>query len=49
MDVVSEPNRCLIFIARTDTDLRIIPWIGLRIVYVSGPQWVRIRIGSGSP
>jgi len=47
-DAVSEPNRHLIFIARTGTDLRIIPWIGPRIPCVSGSQRARIRIGSGS-
>ena len=47
--MVSELNRRLVFTARTSTDLRIIPWISLRIAYVSGPQRARIRIGSGSP
>jgi len=48
-DAVSEPNRRLVFTARTGTDLRIILWIGLLIAYVSGPQraWVQIS-GNGS-
>jgi len=48
-DAVSEPNRHLVSTARTRIDLRIIPWVGLRIAYVSGPQRARIWIGSGSP
>ena len=47
-DVVSEPNLRMVFTEWTGTDLRIIPWFGLRIAYVSGPQRARIRIGSGS-
>ena len=42
-------NHCLVFTAWTGTDLRIIPWIGLRIACVSDPQRARIRIESGSP
>ena len=48
-DAVSESNRRLVFTARTRTDLRIIPWGGLQIACVSGPQRARTRIGSGSP
>ena len=48
-DAVSEPNRHLVFTVRTSTDVRIIPWIGLRIACVSGAQRARIWIGSGSP
>ena len=33
-----KPNRLLIFTTKTGTDLRIIPWGGLQIAYVSGPQ-----------
>jgi len=47
-DAISEPNRRLVFTARTGTDLQIILWIDLRIACVSGPQRARIRIGSGS-
>ena len=37
-----EPNRRLVFTARTGTNLRIIQWIGLRIACASCPQRVRI-------
>jgi len=48
-DTVLEPDRRLVFTARTGTDLWIIPWGGLQITYISGPQRARIRIGFGSP
>jgi len=37
-DAISEPNRRLVFTARTGTDLQIILWIHLRITIVSGPD-----------
>jgi len=42
--VILEPNRHLVFTTRTGTDLRIIPWISLRITMVSGPEWIQIQI-----
>jgi len=33
-----EPNHRLVFTARTGTNLRIIPLVGIRIASVSGPQ-----------
>jgi len=46
--VVLDPIRRLVFTARTGTDLRIVLWVSLLIVSVSGPQRAQIRIESGS-
>ena len=44
MTGVLKPNLHLFFTAWTGTDLQVIPWVNLRIAYVSGPQRAQVRI-----
>ena len=41
--MILETNRRLVFTSQAGNNLRIIPWIGLQIAYVSGPQRAQLQ------